>query len=195
VVEADLTLLVERAGADAGIFRLAELVRSAPPLPAVPQHGDLWCGNVLRGRMGWTVVDFEWCGRIVTPLHDTFHLLRTCWDWRKGSTLDGKAAWIERLDRHPDDGERARRIIAARAAVLGMDDAQVGAAFVSYAAEMASRLVQRGWTERTWAAFVREVEAAAVVAGRAPLASVLLPGGAEVASRAEPSPTPPGRPS
>ena len=43
--------------------------------PARPriQHGDLWPSNIIRGRRGWCLLDFEMFGAIQVPLCDVYH--------------------------------------------------------------------------------------------------------------------------
>ena len=44
-------------------------------LPVIPQHGDLYFGNVLSNRGGWNIVDWESFGIVDLPLHDAATLL------------------------------------------------------------------------------------------------------------------------
>jgi hypothetical protein len=44
-------------------------------LPVIPQHGDLFCSNVLSHHRRWCVVDWETYGTIDLPFYDLFTLL------------------------------------------------------------------------------------------------------------------------
>jgi hypothetical protein len=52
-----------------------DIVSRLPPLPAVLQHNDLGCWNVVVGRRGFTVVDWESARRHGFPLWDLLYLL------------------------------------------------------------------------------------------------------------------------
>lgn len=39
-------------------------------LPAIPQHGDFFCGNLLLHRRSWYIVDWESFGLVDLPLYD-----------------------------------------------------------------------------------------------------------------------------
>jgi hypothetical protein len=52
-----------------------DLVSRLPPLPAVLQHNDLGCWNVVVGRRGFTVVDWESARRHGFPLWDLLYFL------------------------------------------------------------------------------------------------------------------------
>jgi hypothetical protein len=52
-----------------------ELVRTLPPLPAVLQHNDMGCWNIVAGPSGFTVVDWESARRHGLPLWDTAYFL------------------------------------------------------------------------------------------------------------------------
>jgi aminoglycoside phosphotransferase (APT) family kinase protein len=59
-------------------------------LPVIPQHGDLYDGNLLRHPGGWYVVDWESFGMVDLPAYDLYTLLlsllladgATCRQWR-----------------------------------------------------------------------------------------------------------------
>jgi aminoglycoside phosphotransferase (APT) family kinase protein len=59
-------------------------------LPVIPQHGDLYDGNLLRHSGGWYVVDWESFGMVDLPAYDLYTLLlsllladgQTCRQWR-----------------------------------------------------------------------------------------------------------------
>ena len=53
----------------------ADLVARLPPLPAVLQHNDLGCWNVVVGRHGFTAVDWESAREHGLPLWDLLYLL------------------------------------------------------------------------------------------------------------------------
>lgn len=53
----------------------AELVRALPPLPAVLQHNDMGCWNIVAGKAGFTVVDWESASRHGLPLWDLAYFL------------------------------------------------------------------------------------------------------------------------
>jgi len=44
-------------------------------LPMIPQHGDLFAGNLLRYRRKWHVIDWESFGAVDLPFYDLFTLL------------------------------------------------------------------------------------------------------------------------
>jgi hypothetical protein len=52
-----------------------DLVSRLPPLPAVLQHNDLGCWNVVVGRNGFTAVDWESARRHGFPLWDLLYFL------------------------------------------------------------------------------------------------------------------------
>ncbi len=57
-----------------GCQALAEKISSdwIKSLPVIPQHGDLYLGNLLANRGRWHVVDWESFGVIDLPLYDLF---------------------------------------------------------------------------------------------------------------------------
>ena len=57
----------------AGVPR--DLVSRLPPLPAVLQHNDLGCWNIVVGRRGFTAVDWESARRHGLPLWDLLYFL------------------------------------------------------------------------------------------------------------------------
>jgi thiamine kinase-like enzyme len=44
-------------------------------LPVIPQHGDLYAGNLLAGRKQWYVIDWESYGMVDLPMYDLCTLL------------------------------------------------------------------------------------------------------------------------
>jgi hypothetical protein len=60
-------------------------------LPVIPQHGDLFAGNVLAYQDRWHVIDWESFGTIDLPFYDLFTLLL--------SLLRGKGATPDRWER------------------------------------------------------------------------------------------------
>ena len=60
-----------------GCAKLAARVRadSLVPLDSIPQHGDLFAGNVLIDRRQWSVIDWESYGAVDLPFYDVFTLL------------------------------------------------------------------------------------------------------------------------
>ncbi|HEU0304873.1 MAG TPA: hypothetical protein VFR32_09870 [Gaiellaceae bacterium] len=64
----------------------SELVRTLPPLPAVLQHNDMGCWNIVVGETGFAVVDWESARRHGLPLWDLAYVLTDAL-----TTLDGGA--------------------------------------------------------------------------------------------------------
>ena len=66
---------------------LREVLRETS-VPRHPQHGDLWPGNLIRGKDGrWLVIDFERFGEIQFPLYDAFHLIWSSMQGTRSSDL------------------------------------------------------------------------------------------------------------
>jgi Phosphotransferase enzyme family len=63
-------------------------------LPVIPQHGDLYDGNLLHHRGAWRVIDWETFGAVDLPAYDLFTLLLSlllnggsrCREWPAGLT-------------------------------------------------------------------------------------------------------------
>lgn len=75
-IRAELDRLLHRvvpAWASAGIS--PSLVTDLPPLPAVLQHNDMGCWNIVSGRSGFTVVDWESACEHGLPLWDLVYFL------------------------------------------------------------------------------------------------------------------------
>ncbi len=80
------------AWADRGVTD--ELVRNLPPLPAVLQHNDVGCWNVVVGSSGFTVVDWESAREHGLPLWDLVYFLTDAL-----AVLDGFASPEVELER------------------------------------------------------------------------------------------------
>jgi Ser/Thr protein kinase RdoA (MazF antagonist) len=57
-------------------------------LPTIPQHGDLHCGNVLRCRDEWHIVDWETYGIVDLPYYDLVTLLLSLLELRSSSPAE-----------------------------------------------------------------------------------------------------------
>lgn len=129
-LEADLTCL-NGLGLET---RVAEVLRDRlgqSPLPAIPQHGDFWPRNLLRGPTGWRILDFETFGTIRQPLYDVLQLLRgTAGPLRPGGGLGWLPRWCEALEAGGDAAGRLRRALAPH--VDGLTADQVDAAAARY---------------------------------------------------------------
>jgi hypothetical protein len=78
----------------------ADLVRSLPALPAVLQHNDVGCWNVVLGRSGFTVVDWESAREHGLPLWDLVYFLTDA------------LATLDRAATPHDQDEYSRRLLA-----------------------------------------------------------------------------------
>lgn len=107
-----------------------ELVRGLPPLPAVLQHNDMGCWNIIAGDTGFTVVDWESARRHGLPLWDLAYFLTDAL-----TTLEGG---------RDDDGLRLLRGESARSAFL-FDWIRRGARALAIPEEAIAPIVTLGW--------------------------------------------------
>ena len=128
---------------------LGRAMEEAGEGPALPQHGDLWPGNVLRRRDGWTLLDFELFGLVDVPLYDVLHFLRTSWDLRAGcADRPDAATWLESFAGDSADTALARTILRAKRDAMGLTGVQVRGMVAYYVTDIAYRAHRRrvpGW--------------------------------------------------
>lgn len=127
---------------------LGAVLQAAEPVPAIPQHGDLWGRNILlEGDKGW-LLDLESFGLSWTPLYDVFHLaLTTAWSGA-GDGHDDLTTFLS--DRRLAAGCRAALVEEARR--FGFDAAQCDGLFALYLIEMSADLIRRNAGSTTHAA-------------------------------------------
>jgi len=131
------------------VTALGRAMEDVGAVPGLPQHGDLWPGNVLRRRDGWTLLDFELFGLVDVPLYDVLHFLRTSWDLRAGcADRTDAATWLESFASDSADTALARTILRAKRDDMGLTGAQVRGMVAYYVADIAYRSHRRrvpGW--------------------------------------------------
>jgi aminoglycoside phosphotransferase (APT) family kinase protein len=81
----------ESAKVKEGCAKLAAAVPAEwiAAMPAIPQHGDLFCDNLLHHQGQWHVIDWESFGTIDLPFYDALTLLLSL----AGATEKGPEAW------------------------------------------------------------------------------------------------------
>lgn len=129
-LEADLACLTTLGLAPGVAAALRDrLVRTV--LPIIPQHGDFWPRNLLRGPEQWQVLDFETFGTIRQPLYDVLQLLRGCaGPLRSGGGIGWLPRWCEVLEAGGRVVARLRRALAPH--LEGLTAEQVDAASARY---------------------------------------------------------------
>lgn len=136
-LRSDLELLAG-LGADAAVLRKLAARIAGADLPLRPQHCDFWPRNVLRTSDGWRVLDYESCGRLVTPLFDIFHFVRGCADAAAGGRKSWLSVWA-------NAGRAARPLaVEVRRAAGGLDQTGLEAALVAYQVTFVATLYRRG---------------------------------------------------
>lgn len=111
-----------------------------------PQHADLWPGNVLQRRGGWSILDFEQFGTISVPLYDVFHLLRTSWDLRRPCAPGASGRpWLERMRLEPLPAGRTYDLVRREAELADVRSDQLTGLLAYYVADIAHRSHRRGY--------------------------------------------------
>lgn len=136
-------------------------------LHAIPQHGDFWPRNVIRGAAGWCVVDFETCGAVAVPLYDVFHLIRGCIE----AVGEGRGDWLARWTSAGRIADALTRVVLDFA--HGMDAEQIEAALAAYSVDFGARLHRRGVGRQQVAKRIRELELTADALRRKTLVALL----------------------
>ena len=131
------------------VAALGQAMEEAGEVPGLPQHGDLWAGNVVQRRDGWTLLDFELFGLVDVPLYDVLHFLRTTWYLRNGHKRRTAAAtWLASLAGDSADTALARTALRSQCDAMGLTGAQVRGMVAYYVTDIAYRSHRRrvpGW--------------------------------------------------
>lgn len=108
-------------------------------MPASLQHGDLTASNVIWGRHGPVLLDFEYFGLIDCPLYDAWHFVRTI---RRERGPIG--SWLGTLAPRSAEDAAWRALIEEEADRLQMTEPQIRATVLWYLTQFAARFISRG---------------------------------------------------
>jgi hypothetical protein len=130
------------------VSRIAAALDSAGPVPAMPQHGDLWPPNVLRVRETWVLLDFELFGQLQVPLVDAAQLVRSSGDvlWPR----QGKQTWIGELGRGTGRGRFSQRLLGTERTRLGLPDPAAVGCLAFALLEITGRFLLARRAEADW---------------------------------------------
>jgi hypothetical protein len=142
-------------------------------LPSVPQHGDLWPRNIMRGENRWWFMDFETCGEVSFPLYDVFHLLRGAARFAPGR---GRRSWLRRLAE--DEAHLPSLQRSLRGQAQGLTSKQVEGALICYLADFSCRLHKRGISPKKIAPWLKGLAALPEFLEKKGVGDVLLGGAA-----------------
>ena len=140
---------VAAAGLDPGdVSRIAAALDAAGPVPAMPQHGDLWPPNVLRVRETWVLLDFELFGQLRVPMVDAAQLVRSSGDvlWPRR----GAGTWIGDLGRNTERGRFSQRLLGAARIRLGLAEPAAVGCLAFALLEITGRFLLARRTEADW---------------------------------------------
>jgi hypothetical protein len=161
------------AGLDPGdVARLSAALGSAGPVPAMPQHGDLWPPNVVRTRQTWVLLDFEFFGQLQVPMVDAAQLVRSAgdvlWPYR------GEGTWIGELGRDTDRARFSRRLLGAARLRAGLAEPAAVGCLAFALLEITGRFLLARRAEADWAPALHALRDFAACVARGAGASTIL---------------------
>jgi hypothetical protein len=118
---------------------LSTAMSEAGAVPCRPQHGDLWCRNLLLSDGQIWAIDLEDYGRVRVPLYDDLTLLSSTAGLRPGHP----GGDLERLAGSNAEPLACRRILTSRAFAEGLDASQLDGVLAYYVVHRAYTVHRR----------------------------------------------------
>ena len=137
------------------IAALLECLESTPALPRIPQHGDLWAGNVIWFRGSWWILDFEMFGDAQVPMYDVYHLVRTSLrlrDWR-----NAHISWPDRMAVSGAASRCARETLRSAMRHFTLTPQQAIGALIFYSIHIAATFHASGRPKSVWKPLLLDV--------------------------------------